>query len=137
MKDDYDSNSKSFRDEHVMKYVGMDARIKSAEQSTIGDLEKKLRSKSRIKNRPDFENYIYELINPFQTIEEIVDKLSKRIDEDFKKNKAKRKASYWQLVNEELQKYHTGDEFNYFLNPQTDHNNYEISFYSKDKTSAS
>ena len=137
MKDDYDSNSKSFRDEHVMKFVGLDARIKSAEQSTIGDLEKKLRSKSRIKNRPDFENYIYELINPFQTIEEIVDKLSKRIDEDFKKNKAKRKASYWQLVNEELQKYHTGDEFNYFLNPPTDHNNYEISFYSKDKTSAS
>ena len=139
---DYKNNQRStysnYREREDSKsYKGDSEQVRQAEQSVKTQLAKSCRKKSNIKDKSGFEEYIYELINPLQSVEAVVEKLSKKIDDDFKKNKARRGYKrVWESINEELEKYNK-DEFRYLLNSPTDHNSYKILFYSKDKSQKS
>ena len=107
--------------------------IKGFEQTVIGDLRVSLRNRSKIKNRSDFESYIYELVsNNSFSVESIVEQLARRIYEDAKANSSKTKtAKLWQQINIELGKYSDKKQFNYEVNsPSVYSSNYEMTFKS-------
>lgn len=88
---DYKNNQRSsgYREVDGKSYKGDNKEVRQAEQDVKTQLAKSCRKKSNIKDRSEFEEYIYELINPLQSVEAVVEKLSKKIDDDFKKNKAR------------------------------------------------
>jgi 5S rRNA maturation endonuclease (ribonuclease M5) len=95
----------------------------------FNDKKDETRKASKIQNRQDLENYLYYIIDPFQSIENIIIKLSLTIEGDYNKNKSKTKTPDMpDKINKELNKYHI---FKYNINPPTDHTSYEISFYDK------
>lgn len=107
--------------------------IRSMEVEEAQQLKVCLRAKSSIKNRHDFEAYIYELVsNNSFSIESIVQQLARRIYEDAKAKSSRTKTKkLWEDINTELEKYSKKEQFNYEIIPPSIYSsNYEMTFSS-------
>lgn len=127
-----EGQKKRIRDNDVKQYIVNYPQETALQKEKICLSEfKKCRDTSKIRSRYDLEEFLYELINPITSIEAIVDKISKKINDDFRTNQSKtRTRKYWEVFNDELKKY--GDsKFRFLLNPPSKHTEYEISFHYK------
>lgn len=138
---EYENGLKIFeREGYEPKYIGNYSdynhriNLRDIDQEIRKKLRKEARDKSKITNPFEFDEYIYKLINPFQSMEAIIDKISRKI-EDQKNEKRRGGRSYWEQINEEITNLNTefGDKkFRYLLNPPT-RKKYELTFYSHNK----
>lgn len=133
---EYESKFDNDKSDPIPRYRGLDDELQKIDAETRKKLEEKYRNKTKIRSKADFDDYIYDLINPFQSMEAIIDKLSRKID-DQKNDKTKSK--YWQQINEETRKLNQefGEKkFKYLLNPPS-RTKYDITFHSDSKTQES
>jgi len=93
------------------------------------ELKKTCRNKAKINSKEKLEELIFDLLNPISSIESIVRKISKKIEDNFSKTLGKTKTNqYWEEINKELDEY---KDFKYKLNKPSLHTKYEMTFSPK------